>query len=104
MPAPAADSQDQINMASVIVTLRVMPESADVELKKLEGRIVPLISGFGGRVAKTEQQPIAFGLKALLIYFVMDESKGSTEPLEKQISQLAGVMNAIVDDVRRTVG
>ena len=53
---------------------------------------------------KTEIQPGAFGLKALVILFVMDEKKGSTEALEQKISQLEGVESVEVPDVRRAVG
>ena len=48
--------------------------------------------------------PIAFGLKALDILFVMDEAKGSTEELEKTVSQIEGVESVEVPDVRRAVG
>ena len=40
---------------------------------------------------KTEQEPIAFGLKALKIIFVMDEAKGSTDELESKIKEIEGV-------------
>ena len=53
---------------------------------------------------KTQIEPIAFGLKALNIIFVMDEGKGSTEKLEKKISQLDDVESVEVTDVRRAIG
>ena len=53
---------------------------------------------------KTEQEPIAFGLKALKITFVMDEDKGSTDPLEETLKNLDGVNSVETIDVRRAVG
>ena len=53
---------------------------------------------------KIEEQPIAFGLKALNIIFVMDEAKGSTEPLEDSVSDIEGVQSVEITDVRRAVG
>jgi len=62
------------------------------------------IKGFDGNIAKTEIEPVAFGLKSLNIIFSMPEEKGDTEPLEKQISELPGVKSVQVTDVRRAIG
>ena len=91
-------------MADVSVTLRIMPESPDTDLSMLFDSVANLIQGFGGTVHSTEQNPIAFGLKALDILFIMPEEKGSTEPLEKRISEIDGVSSVDVIDVRRAVG
>ena len=91
-------------MAQVIVTLRIMPESPDTDLVELEKQATQKIANFGGDVGKTEITPVAFGLKALNLYFVMDEAKGSTEPLEKEIESLQGVNSVEVTDVRRAIG
>lgn len=91
-------------MAKVVVTLKIMPESPDSDLKIVEEKAEEEIKKFGGEVGKKEVEPVAFGLKALKLYFVMDESKGSTEDLEKKISLISGVGSVTVEDVRRTVG
>lgn len=92
-------------MAQVVVTLRIMPQSPDVDLSGLEKKAKEEIVKFCNSMEfKTEIQPIAFGLKALVIYFVMDEKIGSTEALEQIISRLEGVESVEVPDVRRAVG
>jgi len=92
-------------MANVVVTLRIMPQSPDVDLQALEKSAKEEIIKFcSSKEFKTEIHPIAFGLKALIILFVMDESKGSTEELEKTVSQIEGVESVEVPDVRRAVG
>ena len=53
---------------------------------------------------KSEQEPIAFGLKALKITFAMDENKGSTDTLEEDINGIEGVNSVEVVDVRRAIG
>ena len=92
-------------MANVVITLKIMPESPDTDLSKITEEAKAKITSFAGEGdMKTEEEPIAFGLKALKILFVMDESKGSTEELEKDISSLDGVNSVEVVDVRRAVG
>lgn len=92
-------------MAKVVVTLRIMPESPEINLDEIEKKALDLIKKHAGDVeTKTEQQPVAFGLKSLQIMFVMDESKGSTEVLEDQIQDIEGVNSVEVTDVRRAIG
>lgn len=91
-------------MADVVVTVKLMPKSQKINLKNVEGKAKEAIAAFGGEVGKTEEQPVAFGLKALIIYFVMNESKGSTEELEAALANINGVGSVDVTDVRRAVG
>ena len=92
-------------MAKAIVTLKIMPESPDIDLSKISPQIEAKINAFAGEGdRKKEIEPIAFGLNALKIIFVMDENKGSTEPLEKDISGIEGVQSVEVVDVRRAIG
>jgi len=92
-------------MARVIVTLNIMPESPETELEEIEKKALEKITEFAGETeTKTEIEPIAFGLKALKILFVMDEDKGSTEFLETQIKDISGVNSVEAVDVRRAIG
>ena len=91
-------------MANVIFTLKIMPVSPDVKLDEVSAKAAELVKGFGAEVGKEEIAPIAFGLKALKLICVMDESKGSTEPLEGRISELEDVQSVEVTDVRRAIG
>lgn len=94
-----------IKMASVVVTLRIMPQNPSVDLSKIEVEAKKEIIDFcSSKEFKITIEPIAFGLKALNIIFVMDESKGSTEELEKRISNISGVESVEVTDVRRAIG
>jgi elongation factor 1-beta len=90
-------------MASkVVVTFNIMPESVEIDLNDLSDKIKNILSKYG-EVGKVEQKPVAFGLKAIEIMAIMDESKGSTEPIENEISELEGINSVEVTDVRRTV-
>jgi translation elongation factor aEF-1 beta len=91
-------------MAKVIITFRIMPESIETNLNSIEKMANEAITAFGGEPGKTEIEPIAFGLNALKIFFILDEKRGSTEELEKKINSMEGVESCEVIDVRRAIG
>lgn len=92
-------------MALAVVTLKIMPVDPEIDLSVVEIKAKEKIAAFAGKGdTKTEIEPIAFGLKALKIIFIMDEKKGSTESLEKDIETIEGVNSVEVTDVRRAIG
>ena len=91
-------------MARVIITVRIMPSSVDVDLSILEKAAVKEIENFGGQIGKITQEPIAFGLKSLNISFFSDESKSNLDPLEEAIKKIKDVESIDVIEVRRALG
>ncbi len=92
-------------MANAIVTLNIMPENPEVNLDDVKEKVKKEITEFAGEGEMREEiEPVAFGLKALKITFVMDESKGSPEPVEEAIEKIDGVNSVEVVDVRRAIG
>ena len=82
-----------------------MPESPEVDLTKVEEEAKRAITEFAGEgETKTTVEPVAFGLKSISIIFVMDESKGSPDPVAEKIQALEGVNSAEITDVRRAIG
>ena len=96
-------------MASVIVTLKIMPKSPEVNLDKLYVEVEKKVRGFvdakhkDGEVRK-EIEPIGFGLKSLKVLFVMDENVGGTDKLENDIKTLKDTESVEAIDVRRAIG
>jgi len=92
-------------MANAVITIRIMPESPEVDLEKVLGEAKKVIADFAGEgETRSSIQPVAFGIKALNIIFVMDETKGSPDPVAEKITQLEGVNSAEITDVRRAIG
>ncbi len=83
-------------MAEVAVTLRLMPESAEVDLEKLEAMVRERI-----KVHSISREPIAFGLEALRVVAVVEDAAGGTDPLERELSDLPGVGNVQVTGLTR---
>ena len=91
-------------MADIVVTLKIMPTSPEVDLEKVKEEAEVEIKEFGGELGKHEIEPVAFGIQSLNLFFVMDESLGSTEELEENLKKIKGVESVVVSDVRRALG
>ncbi len=92
-------------MADVIISMKIMPESPEIDLNNVEAETKKILSEFAGETEiRSAQNPVAFGLKSLDITFVADESKGSTDVLEEKIKEINGVNSVEVTDVRRAIG
>jgi elongation factor 1-beta len=92
-------------MAQAIITVKIMPEDPSVDLKKVElaaTQILDKMVGLGDR--KVEIEPIAFGLKAINLTFIVDEKKGSPDPIAEKIAAIPHVQSAEITDVRRAIG
>lgn len=91
-------------MAHIIVTLKIMPESPDVNLESLVAPITEAITAEGGAVSAHEEEPIGFGIKALLITFSRDEALGNLDGIEETVAALTGVEGCESVNVRRALG
>lgn len=92
-------------MGTAVVTLKIMPESPETDLKAIEEQAAKLVREFAGdRETKVTIEPIAFGLKAINYIFVMDEDLGSPDVVAEKVQGLDGVASAEISDVRRAVG
>jgi len=83
-------------MAEVAVTLRLMPESPEVNLDRLEATIKERV-----KVHSISREPVAFGLEALRVVAVIPDAAGGTEPLEQKLASLPGVGNVQVTNLTR---
>jgi elongation factor 1-beta len=90
-------------MALALVKIKIMPESPDVNLDKLETEISKRILDNKGLKPRFEREPIAFGLVAIIAGFAIDESN-STDPLEEALRKIENVSSAEIIDFRRAVG
>jgi elongation factor 1-beta len=72
-------------MGEVAVQLKIMPRGPDVDLKDLSNRITSQITDYG-RMYSCKVQPVAFGLKALIVTVIVEDKEGGTEAVETSIS------------------
>jgi elongation factor 1-beta len=87
-------------MARVVMTMKIMPDGIEIDLDDLLERIKKVIPE-GTDVGAVEMQPVAFGLKAIRMNLVRDESLGGTDDIETAISAVEDVAQVEVEMVSR---
>jgi elongation factor 1-beta len=90
-------------MGIAVVKIKILPTSPDVDLEELKTTILSMVEKKGGKNCKIEQEPIAFGLEALIAFFAWPEEL-ELESLEEEINALEKVSSVQVIDMRRALG
>lgn len=88
------------HLAKVVATIKIYPESTEVDLKKLKTQIEEKLPK-GSSIHSSEEVPIAFGLKALRLNILVPEAEGGTDYVEQAILEIEGVSNIEMEMVRR---
>jgi len=87
-------------MDRVAATIKVYPKDVDVDLEKLRESIRKALPE-DASVFKFEEEPIAFGLVALICHIVMPETGGGVDALEDRLRKLESVGELQTVMVRR---
>ena len=90
-------------MATAGIQFKIMPEGIDTDLETLKSEIKTKIESFeSGVFNEAKEEPIAFGLKALIVTIALSEDEES-DAVEKALSEIEGVSSVALID-RRVVG
>ncbi|MEK6873814.1 MAG: elongation factor 1-beta [Nanoarchaeota archaeon] len=87
-------------MSLAAIKIKIMPDAPDADLAEIEANAREILIDQGGKVASIEQEPIAFGLKAVIITLSIDENF-EQDPLLDAIRKLKEVSSAEIIDFRR---
>ncbi len=88
-------------MANVLVTLKIFPESIELDRNKLRQEITDACKP-PWRVVRIDEIPIAYGMNALRAHIeIPEDTPGGTEDLEQAIQKLPGVSTIEVELVQR---
>ncbi|MBS7611371.1 elongation factor 1-beta [Candidatus Bathyarchaeota archaeon] len=87
-------------MARVLVKLRIFPESIDLDLKELAKHISEHLPE-NSRIEGVGEEPIAFGLNALLLLISMPDEEGFMNEVEEAIRATQGVNEIQIISVSR---
>ncbi|MEM1602315.1 MAG: elongation factor 1-beta [Candidatus Bathyarchaeia archaeon] len=85
----------------MVVSLKIFPSDIDVDLNALRERIEKSLPSYAS-VYRFEEEPIAFGLVALIAHIVLPEDRaGGLDEIERCIQGLEGVGDIQTIMVRR---
>ena len=92
-------------MQTAMIVLKVMPGDVDVNLESLRITVEGSIKDIYGEVGEIQykEEPVAFGLKALMFTFIVEESIGC-DPIEEKLANVENIASVQVVDFRRTLG
>ncbi len=90
-------------MGTVLVTIKIMPESVDTDLEAIQEKVKQITKEKGGEKSTTKTEPVAFGLNAIILNFALDESK-SIDDIQDKLKELSEISSAEVIDFRRAFG
>ena len=91
------------NMGTALIKIKLMPSSPEVNLEEIKEESEKIIAKGKGKRIVFEEEDIAFGLKAVITRFDIDE-KDELEPIENKLAKIKNVSSAQVIDMRRAFG
>ncbi len=83
--------------------MKLMPNSQETDITGIEAEVRNILNNKEIKNFKIEIEPIAFGLKALIILFGWPEEE-ELNTLEEKIKGIEGVGSLEILDMRRAIG
>jgi len=90
-------------MSIVAVIVKIMPESPETDLSEIEAQAKKVLESFEAQNISFSQEPVAFGLKVVLVKFAWQEEK-DTSLFEDALAKIPNVSSAQTSDYRRAFG
>ncbi|MBI3623108.1 elongation factor 1-beta [Candidatus Pacearchaeota archaeon] len=82
------------------VKIKIMPTSPDVNLEHIKSKAMKIVEQENGFNREYIEEPIAFGLKAIIAFFQWPEEK-ALEELEEKFRKIKDVNSIQIIDMRK---
>ena len=82
------------------VIYKIMPTSPDVNLEEIKSKISELLEPKGANKMVFTDEPVAFGLKAIMFMFQWPEEK-ELEEIQETIEEMENVQSVQMTDIRK---
>lgn len=83
-----------------VIGMKIMPTSPEVDIENLKEEIKKTVGEKGGLNKEYSEQPIAFGLKAIMASFRWPEER-DVDPVEEAIGEIENVQSVEVTEMRK---
>jgi elongation factor 1-beta len=87
-------------MARLVARIRILPAEAESDLENVVKSIKKSVPP-GMEMKSSAMEPIAFGLKAIVGDFLLDDAEGQMDKLEESIKSVEGVGEIEVTNISR---
>lgn len=87
-------------MARLVVRIRILPAEAESDLEEVVNLIKKSVPE-GMELKSSSMEPIAFGLKAIIGDFLLDDAEGQMDKIEESIKRVQGVGEIEVMNISR---
>ena len=87
-------------MGEVLTTMKIMPDSPDIDLEAIKATIKDSMPE-GAEIHDIAEEPIAFGLVAIILNFITEDGEGGSEAVEEMVQAIDGVASFEVTGVGR---
>tara|TARA_Y100000310_G_C20395445_1_gene674870 strand:- start:34 stop:306 length:273 start_codon:yes stop_codon:yes gene_type:complete len=90
-------------MSIAAIILKVMPDSPETDLESIKLTLTTNLEAEGAQNISFTEEPVAFGLKAIMAKFAWPEEK-ETSLAEEAAQKIENVSSAVISDYRRAFG
>jgi len=87
-------------MARLVARIKVLPTDIDVNLDAVVNKLKSSLPD-GMEIKNSAKEPIAFGLNALMVDFLLDDKEGQMDMLESMLKETDGVSEIEVMNISR---
>lgn len=82
------------------VKYKLMPTSVEVDLNLIEESAKKIVEEFGGTNKEYVIEPVAFGIKAIIVFFFYSDDKNAEE-VENKLKEIENVASVQLIDMRK---
>jgi elongation factor 1-beta len=88
-------------MGEVAAKMKVMPETIETDLNELKEKLRAAVPAGVEVYGEIVEEPVAFGLKALIVTIIVGDQEGGTEAVEEAFANVPGAENVQILELGR---
>lgn len=85
-------------MGNVMITYKIMPEGTESDLEKIKEEIETIVDEHGTFKGSNEEK-VAFGLKAVIAKIVIPDEGGIVDKIEEKLEKIEDVQSVKSEDI-----